>query len=681
MKNNVKAQYFDTDVWQAVPMISRQLIDAGYEGGEGCQACTYITCDPVEGKVWFVGTDVGGMYKSTDSGNHWLPCTVGFEACGGTGFAFDPNNINRVLCSGCNSYGQYQNGLHLSTDCGETWRAVHLTKVCGYRDKRTQIAFDETSYDEKIDGSAVVYWSREGRRYNYGRNKNNEFDPGLFKSLDGGETWEKLPNTERFADADIFVDRNNGWLFVGTDDGFFRSVDGGKTFKRTLAAKCEAMDCIRSQPDDVYFLTASGLYISHDCGTSFEFIRGEGFPLGLPAALRVSPVNPDRMVLQNDMLNFNGTWHMPVYYTDDGGKTWRESARVSGGSWGPSNDDQTKFCWHPLNEKRCLCTWCYICASDDGGASFHWNNAGYNGICTGGKFNWNVNRPELMLLGSQDYNGGYTTDCGKSWTYVNWSGEEWGGWTYGGYAISEKTMVTGIASCMFGKGNLSVTFDGGKTVKRLGLDVKRAVACGVPGDDKIVMFGQWRTSDGGESWAEMQGCSGVYTYDCSGDTLFGLDTDSKIVMSRDKGISWQTVVDAKDARISDMAYNYKTGRLYFTSWGHLYSVLLDGSGLCNISYPSKHVGGVCVDPENPNIIYIACGSNEEYGFANVLRSLDDGASWTVLTRTPNDGRKGPDGGRAAGNIRINPATREVFVSSGCRGIWKIPCAPANAGKQ
>ncbi len=677
-KDNNINRYFETDVWEPVPMISKELVEKGYEGGEGCQACLYITCDPVDGTHWLMGTDVGGMYRSDDGGVHWTPSAIGFEGCGCTSFAFDPNNINKVLGLGVNSWGCPQNGIYMSNDMGLTWETIMQTNNCGFRDLRTQFAFDETSFDEKIGGSAVVYWAREGSKNSFDRDDTLK-DPGIYKSVDGGYTWKKLDGTEMMGDACIYVHKEKGWLFVLCPTGFYRSKDKGESFEKMRDDHFTFADCIRSYPDRIYATTREGLLVSYDCGDSFETIRGEGFPEGYPTALRVSPVNPDRMVMQDDRLTACGSWDMPVYFTEDGGKTWGKSTRYADQSWVPQNDDQVKFWWSPVDEKKVLITWCFICHSNDGGKTFCWENAGYNGLCTGGYICWNVNNPNYMELSSQDYNGGFTTDCGRTWTYVNWSGMDWGGWTYGGYAFNEKVSFCGLADRMFGPTKIAITYDGGKTIKATDIDVHGvSISCGVVGNEKVAFLGDCVTRDMAETFEYMDGCTGVMTYDYSSGTLFGVCGESTIVMSNDEGRTWTKVFYSEGARITDMAYNFNSEYLYFTNWGRLSRVKLDGSGFENLEYPSKCAVTVCVDPENHEIMYLGCSSNAEFGMPNVLRTLDGGKTWTILTRLPDDNRQGPDGAKQTEQLRINPITREVFAVCGCRGIWKIKCCPADS---
>jgi hypothetical protein len=259
---------------------------------------------------------------------------------------------------------------------------------------------------------------------------------------------------------------------------------------------------------------------------------------------------------------------------------------------------------------------------------------------------------------------------------MNWSGIGWGGHTYGAYALTENTVVAILSDAWASRNStqtIVVTYDGGKTFTKTNYIVEGShVVCGVKGDNNIVFAGEWRSTDGAKTWTQMNGCKGVFTCDTQTGWLFGT-SDEGIVVSKDKGATWTLIFKNTD-EVQDICYNPKHGKVYFTGTACpiRYFKWTDGQELTNIWYSAlSTVWSVCVDPTNMDIMYAAGYSGGSYTDHNVYRSLDGGKTWTGITRQVGDGRKGPDGAKKPGLIRVNPTTRELWAFTWCYGVWKI----------
>ena len=320
-----------------------------FRGGR-TRACAGVPGQP---NVFYMGQVNGGVWKSDDYGRTWTPI-FDSQPTGSIGaIAVAPSDANIIYAASGEGLQRPDlsvgNGIYKSTDAGQTW--THL----GLREGQQIPALAVDPRDANHLFAAVF-------GHPYGPNEQR----GVYASTDGGANWQKaLYVDENTGASDIAMDPSNPdvlyaslwesrqapWEFVndyaGTHGGIFKSTDGGKTWNKltTRPAASRVRPMWPSPPSDSRRLYASvafgreiAIYRSDDAGENWHRATTDARPAtriggGDLAVPRVDPKDPDTLYSASIV-----TWR-----STDGGQTW------TGIKGAPGGDDYQNIWINPNN--------------------------------------------------------------------------------------------------------------------------------------------------------------------------------------------------------------------------------------------------------------------------------------------------------------------------------------------
>ena len=633
-----------TSYWKNIPIVSKELLEnEGVTiGGEGCQWPLSMATSS-DGKILFYGTDVGGLYRSTDNGKTWDKSMKNYTASGAADIIVDPNNSNRVIVFGVNGSPQYTTGIYLSEDSGVTWSFKQNFMISGYRDVSENMAYDASSYNKNLGYSTTAYVSliykkeysnRTGLEitdtisdsYTDGKSACNK--AGLYKTEDGGNTWNMISNT--LYDGIVKVNPVTGTVFVAKEDGLYISTNKGVNFDKINSEYILGLDIIKTENNaKIYYTTDNGVFYSEDDGKIFKQIQSNNFPTMQnrhPQNIKISPVDSNNMVMYfgEELMN-NGLYNIKgdVYYTSDSGKTWNKSTYNAKYNFMRNNlstmERVPNFVWSVTDKNR---VWDFqndwISSSYNAGKEFRWDANGLNAILVGGKWHFNLYNSDIIYLSSQDYNGAVTLDGGKTWKYVDLSAksitsDKWNNaFIYGGYAADEQIYFGGVSSNWTSTKYLTITHDGGKTHTSYLDNENYALTTGKDNrllqqrnyssyqslkNKNILFCANLRSTDNGYTWSKMVdengeiAVTGVYTHDSKTGRLFGInDFTGWVMYSDDDGITWQKYNKESlnkwqsSPYLETLSYDSKNDKLYVAwGWTQLSVITDNGNTVTNIT--------------------------------------------------------------------------------------------------
>ncbi len=289
-------------------MTGRSIGPAGMSGRVAA-----VNVDPSDRSRIFVGAATGGVWRSLDGGITWEPVFDDQPVLGIGAVAVSPANPD-VIWVGTGE-GNPRNsagvgyGIFKSVDGGESWSHLGLEGS----ERIHRVVPHPTDPDVAYVAALGPAWSDGDER-------------GVFRTVDGGESWERiLPGDDRTGAADLVMDPENpaklfasmweyrrwSWFFEsgGDGSGLFVTHDGGETWAELGPDEGLpegplgriGLAIARSSPEVVYALVEaerSVLLRSEDGGRSFRTISDVEGVNPRPfyyADLRVDPENENRV--------------------------------------------------------------------------------------------------------------------------------------------------------------------------------------------------------------------------------------------------------------------------------------------------------------------------------------------------------------------------------------------------
>ncbi len=281
--------------------------------------------NPGNHSEYYVAAASGGVWKTTNRGTTFSPI---FDQQGSYSIGcvtIDPNNTNTIWVGSGENNNQrsvaYGDGVYKSEDGGKTWKNKGLKNS----EHIGKIVVDPTN-------SNIIYVAAYGPVWKEGG------DRGLYKSIDGGETWNLIKSVSAYTGCnEVMLDPRDSrvvyaafhqrmrkvftYIGGGPETALFKSMDGGNTWTKLTGGLPDGdlgrigIAISPVNPNIVFAIVEArengGIYRSTDRGINWEKRSGFQTSGNYYQEIFCDPINVDRIFITDTYFK----------YSNDGGKT------------------------------------------------------------------------------------------------------------------------------------------------------------------------------------------------------------------------------------------------------------------------------------------------------------------------------------------------------------------------
>lgn len=328
---------------------------------------TDLEVHPTNNKIIYAGTAGGGVWKSNDAGTTFNP--IFDDYCQSIGaVAIDPNDPNNIIYVGTGETWTRNSvsigdGLYKSIDGGINWKKIGFEKS----ERIANIIVNPKNSDEIYVAALGALWSENEER-------------GVYKTIDGGKTWNKVlyvnsstgcadlaidPTNFNIVYASMWEFRRTPWSFNsgGENSALYKSTDGGKTWNKIHNGFPDGklgrlgIAVAASNPKILYTVIEAendkqkGLYRSDDEGANWKQLNND-------FGITVRPFYFSRIVVDPKNSDVVVKGGLSGSISRDGGKTFKSLGRM--------HSDIHDIAFDILDSDKLFC-------ATDGGVYRSWN--------------------------------------------------------------------------------------------------------------------------------------------------------------------------------------------------------------------------------------------------------------------------------------------------------------------